>query len=204
MYSIKIDPLMAGILLIPFGLGMILAGFPSGRLADKIGFKYLCFGGLALSSLATLLMPLIIQYDTYTWSISALLFVNGLGWGLYMSPAASISLLCILPQQRSSSSSLRIMFTMLSQMIAIVICFKVIINGMPNEAVVELFIYGGGIDAQYLPSFMAGFHTVCWITFVITLICCLCAWFLPVRAVMAVETPDSEVSSVVGQKEETA
>ncbi|KAG0032312.1 hypothetical protein BGZ81_011185 [Podila clonocystis] len=196
------DPLMAGILLIPFGLGMILAGFPSGRLADRIGFKYLCFGGLALASLATLLMPIVIDYDTNTWSISALLFVNGLGWGLYSSPSASISMLCILPQQRSSSSSLRIMFTMLSQMIAIVICFKVIINGMPNEAVVELFIYGGGIKAEYLPSFMKGFHTVCWITFGITLVCCVCAWFLPVRPVMAAETPESEVSSVVGQKEE--
>ncbi|KAF9302326.1 hypothetical protein BGZ74_005501 [Mortierella antarctica] len=196
------DPLMAGILLIPFGLGMILAGFPSGRLADRIGFKYLCFWGLALASLATLLMPIVIDYDTNTWSISALLFVNGLGWGLYSSPAASISMLCILPQQRSSSSSLRIMFTMLSQMIAIVICFKVIINGMPNEAMVELFIYGGGIKAEYLPSFMKGFRTVCWITFGITLICCVCAWFLPVRPVIAVETPESEVSSVGGQKEE--
>ncbi|KAF9332984.1 hypothetical protein BG006_004113 [Podila minutissima] len=169
------DPLMAGILLIPFGLGMILAGLPSGRLADRIGFKYLCFWGLALASLATLLMPIVIDYDTNTWSISALLFVNGLGWGLYSSPAASISMLCILPQQRSSSSSLRIMFTMLSQMIAIVICFKVIINGMPNEAMVELFIYGGGIKAEYLPSFMKGFRTVCWITFSITLVCCVCA-----------------------------
>ncbi|KAF9927052.1 hypothetical protein FBU30_003514 [Linnemannia zychae] len=186
------DPLMAGILLIPFGLGIMIAGMPSGRMADKIGFRYLCAAGLGLASIATLIMPLIIKPETNTWSISALLLVNGLGWGLYQSPSASISMLCILPQQRSASSSLRIMFTMLSQMIAIVICFKIIISGMPPEAVQELFIYGGGIDAKYLPSFMHGFRIVCWITFAITLLCCICAWGLPIQPVIAKPEPDSE------------
>lgn len=135
------DPLMAGILLIPFGLGIMLAGMPSGKLADTLGYRYLCFVGLAISSIATLIMPLVIEANTNTWVISVLLLINGIGWGLYMSPSASISMLCILPQQRASSSSLRIMFTMLSQMIAIVICFKVIIAGMPPEAMQELFIF---------------------------------------------------------------
>ncbi|KAF9949633.1 hypothetical protein BGZ72_008610 [Mortierella alpina] len=189
------DPLMAGILLIPFGLGIMLAGMPSGKLADTLGFRYLCFGGLALASLATLIMPLVIKPDSNTWVISALLLINGLGWGLYSSPSASISMLCILPQQRASSSSLRIMFTMLSQMIAIVICFKVIISGMPHEAVQELFIYGGGIDAQYLDSFMTGWRAVCWITFAITLVCCACAWALPVTPVVATAAPEEEAES---------
>ncbi|KAF9541301.1 hypothetical protein EC957_003257 [Mortierella hygrophila] len=191
------DPLMAGILLIPFGLGIMLAGMPSGRLADTLGFRYLCFGGLALSSLATLIMPIVIKPDTNTWIISLLLLINGLGWGLYSSPAAAISILCILPQQRSSSSSLRIMFTMISQMIAIVICFKVIISGMPAEAVQELFINGGGIDPMYLDSFMHGWKIVCWITFAITLICTIAALWLPVRPVFAHEVEESAVSSAV-------
>jgi MFS family permease len=191
------DPLMAGILLIPFGLGIMLAGMPSGKLADTLGFRYLCFSGLALASLATLIMPLVIKPDTTTWVISALLFVNGLGWGLYSSPAASISILCILPQQRASSSSLRIMFTMISQMIAIVICFKVIISGMPPEAVQELFINGGGIDSRYLDSFMNGWKIVCWITFAITFACTIAAWYLPVRPVIAQAIEDTAVSSAV-------
>lgn len=191
------DPLMAGILLIPFGLGIMLAGMPSGKLADTLGFRYLCFAGLALSSLATLIMPIVIKPDTNTWIISLLLLINGLGWGLYSSPAASISILCILPQQRSSSSSLRIMFTMVSQMIAIVICFKVIISGMPPEAVQELFINGGGIDPKYLDSFMHGWKIVCWITFAITLICTIAAWWLPIRPVIAHEAEESAVSSSV-------
>ncbi|KAF9114744.1 hypothetical protein BGX27_009968 [Mortierella sp. AM989] len=191
------DPLMAGILLIPFGLGIMIAGMPSGKLADTIGFRYLCFVGLALASLANLIMPIVIKPDSNTWVISALLFINGLGWGLYMSPSASISMLCILPQQRASSSSLRIMFTMLSQMIAIVICFKVIISGMPFDAVQELFIYGGGIDSQYLDSFMHGWKIVQWITFAITLICCFCAWTLPIRPVIAKSSDVSDDESVV-------
>ena len=191
------DPLMAGILLIPFGLGIMLAGMPSGKLADTLGFRYLCFAGLALSSLATLIMPIVIKPDTNTWIISLLLLINGLGWGLYSSPAASISILCILPQQRSSSSSLRIMFTMVSQMIAIVICFKVIISGMPPEAVQELFINGGGIDPKYLDSFMHGWKIVCWITFAITLICTIAAWWLPTRPVIAHEAEEFAVSSSV-------
>ncbi|KAF9585408.1 hypothetical protein BGW38_002519 [Lunasporangiospora selenospora] len=192
------DPLMAGILLIPFGLGIMLAGMPSGKMADTLGFRYLCFFGLALASISTLIMPLVIKPDTNTWVISALLLVDGLGWGLYSSPAASISLLCILPQQRASSSSLRIMFTMLSQMIAIVICFKIIIAGMPQEAVEELFIYGGGIDEIYMDSFMSGWRVVCWITFGITLVCCVCAWALPLQPVFAKPEPElePEISSV--------
>ncbi|KAG0025181.1 hypothetical protein BGZ82_010163 [Podila clonocystis] len=140
-------------------------------------------------------MPLVIKPDTNTWVISFLLLLNGIGWGLYSSPSASISMLCILPQQRSSSSSMRIMFTMLSQMIAIVICFKVIINGMPPAAVQQLFIYGGGMEPQYLESFMDGWKVVQWITMAITLVCCICAWFLPVRPVMATAAPDSTDAS---------
>ncbi|KAF8973407.1 hypothetical protein BGZ46_009923 [Entomortierella lignicola] len=179
------DPLMAGILLIPFGLGIMIAGMPSGKLADTWGFRYLCVVGLALASIATLIMPLVIKPDSNTWVISFLLLLNGFGWGLYSSPSASISMLCILPQQRASSSSLRIMFTMLSQMIAIVICFRVIIAGMPAAAVQELFIYGGGIKPEYLDSFMSGWRIVGWITFAITLICCVCSWALPITPVMA-------------------
>ncbi|KAG0326435.1 hypothetical protein BG000_001410 [Podila horticola] len=189
------DPLMAGILLIPFGLGIMLAGFPSGRLADTLGFRLLCFVGLAIATISTLIMPLAIKPDTNTWVISFLLLLNGIGWGLYSSPSASISMLCILPQQRSSSSSMRIMFTMLSQMIAIVICFKVIINGMPPAAVQQLFIYGGGMEPQYLESFMNGWKVVQWITMAITLFCCICAWFLPVRPVMATAAPESTDAS---------
>ncbi|KAF9314219.1 hypothetical protein BG003_004389 [Podila horticola] len=189
------DPLMAGILLIPFGLGIMLAGFPSGRLADTLGFRLLCFVGLAIATISTLIMPLAIKPDTNTWVISFLLLLNGIGWGLYSSPSASISMLCILPQQRSSSSSMRIMFTMLSQMIAIVICFKVIINGMPPAAVQQLFIYGGGMEPQYLESFMDGWKVVQWITMAITLFCCICAWFLPVRPVMATAAPESTDAS---------
>ena len=62
---------------------------------------------------------------------------------------------------------------------------------MPPQAVEELFIYGGGIDAQYLDSFMHGWKIVQWITFAITLICCICAWFLPVRPVFATEFKDA-------------
>jgi len=191
----KKDPLTAGILLIPFGLGIMLAGMPSGRLADTMGFRFLCTAGLGLASLGTLLMPILIKPTTNTWLISFLLLLNGLGWGLYSSPAASISMLCILPQQRSSSSSLRIMFTMLSQMIAIVICFKIIISGMPPAAMQELFIIGGGIDPMYLGSFMHGWKIVQWITFVITLICCACALALPVRPVFAQTESISEIDS---------
>ncbi|KAF8985842.1 hypothetical protein BGZ46_001393 [Entomortierella lignicola] len=185
------DPLMAGILLIPFGLGIMIAGMPSGKLADTLGFRYLCFLGLLIAAISTMIMPIVIKPDTNTWSISALLLCTGLGWGLYMSPSSSISMLCILPQQRSSSSSLRIMFTMLSQMIAIVLCFKVVISGMPAAAVQELFINGGGIDAMYLDSFMKGWKIVQWVTFGITLFCCICAWALPVRPVIAKPSDDA-------------
>ncbi|GJJ68754.1 hypothetical protein EMPS_01100 [Entomortierella parvispora] len=191
----KKDPLSAGILLIPFGLGIMLAGMPSGRLADTMGFRLLCTAGLGLGALGTMLMPILIEPTTNTWLISFLLLLNGLGWGLYSSPAASISMLCILPQQRSSSSSLRIMFTMLSQMIAIVICFKIIISGMPPEAMQELFIIGGGIAPIYLASFMHGWKIVQWITFAITLICCVCALALPVRPVFAKTESISEDAS---------
>ena len=109
-------------------------------------------------------------------------------------------MLCIRPQQRSASSAIRIMYTMLAQMIAIVLCFKIIIAGMPPQAVEELFIFGGGISPQFLDSFMHGWRIVCWITFAITLTCCICTWVLPVKAIMALPEPDSEVASVVEAK----
>lgn len=77
--------LMAGLLLIPQGIGMLLTRSLAGKLTDKIGSRWVVFLGTVLTILGTI--PFVFsKVDTSTLLISLALIFRGAGLGAIMIP----------------------------------------------------------------------------------------------------------------------
>ncbi|MCP9965250.1 MFS transporter [Actinomadura madurae] len=84
-YDYEDTPLWAGIYLLPLTAGFLVAGPVSGHLSDRHGARAFASGGLVLSALAfagLLLIPTDFGYTTF----ALLIFLNGIGSGLFAAP----------------------------------------------------------------------------------------------------------------------
>jgi MFS family permease len=169
------NALQAGIDVIPFGVGMVLAGYPSGKLGDVYGYKPPAIVGPLISALG-LIGAAFIKLTTNYWVTAAYLFFAGLGAGVYNSPISAIGMLAVPPSERGQSSGVRMMLTMVANAISIVICFSLIVGNLPAALVYKLFIIGGGgLDESTAKPFMDGFHYVIWILVAANLVAALCS-----------------------------
>jgi len=77
------DPLTAGYKLIPYGIGVILTGFISGFISDKIGVRKPAVAGPIISCFGCLGLALVTR-DTNFWLNAFAQFVAGLGLGTFL------------------------------------------------------------------------------------------------------------------------
>ncbi|GAA3451515.1 MDR family MFS transporter [Dactylosporangium matsuzakiense] len=80
----------AGLLLIPQGVGALLARFLVGKLVDRFGARAVTVAGFLLTALATVPFALA-GPDTGPWWLGAVLLVRGLGLGTLLIPPMSVA-----------------------------------------------------------------------------------------------------------------
>ena len=137
------DPLAAGIALIPFGIGIMIAGFLSGALADKVGVRNMAMAG-PMFVLAACIGLSQLNKQSSAGGIGGLLFFAGFGVGLFQSPNGMANMLSVLPNQRGVAASISMLTMMFCSMVGIVITFSFVLNSMSQADLFILFIYGGG------------------------------------------------------------
>lgn len=121
------DPLAAGIALIPFGLGIMFAGLLSGGLSDKVGVRNLATFGPLVTMAAVAGMSSFDQY-TSAANIGGVLFVSGLGVGLFQSPNMMCNMLSVLPEYRGVAAAVSMLTMTFSMMAGIVLTFSFVLN----------------------------------------------------------------------------
>jgi EmrB/QacA subfamily drug resistance transporter len=82
---------IAGVVMFVGALGMGIAGTLSGRLSDRYGFRIFTFLGIG-TLLFTGIGLAFLTMDTPVWVIMPVLFINGLGMGLWMAPNMNATL----------------------------------------------------------------------------------------------------------------
>ena len=90
--------LHAGLLLIPQGIGALVARFVVGRLVDWTGARVVTIGSFLLAAVATVPFALA-GPGTSLWWLGAVLFVRGLGIGAVLIPPMSVAYQDIHPAQ---------------------------------------------------------------------------------------------------------
>ena len=130
-YSFESTPLWAGIYLLPITLGFLVAAPIAGSVADRFGARPLTVGGMALmavSFIALLLIPVNFDY----WVFAILIFLNGLGGGIFTAPNAAAIMSSVPPSERGAASGVRATFFNAGSSLSIGIFFSLMIVGLAN------------------------------------------------------------------------
>ena len=154
------DPLIAGLMLTPFGAAFLVIGPLSGKLSDRIGSKILTPIGLGISALG-LLGLFFIGPNTPYWLLSLFMALMGGGSGFFVSPNTNAIMSSVEPHMRGSAAGVLNMLNNTGQMLSIAIVFPLALSKVPQTAMMQVFIYGGGMSKYpaALALFMDGLHS---------------------------------------------
>ncbi|MEX7469163.1 MFS transporter [Mycobacterium adipatum] len=143
-YSFESTPLWAGIYLLPVTVGFLVAAPVAGTLADRFGARPLTVGGMLLmaaSFVALLMIPVNFDY----WIFALLVFLNGLGGGIFTAPNTAAIMSSVPAAQRGAASGVRATFFNAGSSLSIGIFFSLMIVGLANSLPAAL---SNGLQAQ--------------------------------------------------------
>ncbi len=160
------DPLTAGLSLIPFGISFMIFGPLAGHWSDQIGPRLLTILGLVLSALGLLGLAFI-DHNTPFWVLAVLMLINGIGGGLFNSPNSSTIMKSVPPERRGMAASTRVMLANVGSMFSLAIALPMVLSNIPEEDMMRLFLYGGGISSNAMAIFEHGLHAAFLLFFVV-------------------------------------
>ena len=130
-YSFESTPLWSGIYLLPATFGFLIAAPVAGKLADRYGARLFTVGGMflmAVSFIALVLIPVNFDY----WIFAILVFVNGLGGGIFTAPNTAAIMSSVPAAERGAASGVRATFFNAGSSLSIGIFFSLMIIGLAN------------------------------------------------------------------------
>lgn len=130
-YSFESTPLWAGIYLLPATFGFLVSAPLAGTLSDRLGARPLTVGGMllmAVTFIALLLIPVNFDY----WLFAVLVFLNGVGGGLFTAPNTAAIMSSVPADQRGAASGVRATFFNAGNSLSIGIFFSLMIVGLAN------------------------------------------------------------------------
>ncbi|MBB3931290.1 MFS family permease [Kaistia hirudinis] len=128
-YSFEETPLWAGIFMLPLTLGFLVATPVSGYLSDHHGARPFAVGGMiigAISFAALMELPPDFSYPLFAF----LLFLNGLGSGLFIAPNSTAIMNSVPAAERGQAAGMRATTLNSGQVLSIGIFFSLMIAGM--------------------------------------------------------------------------
>jgi MFS family permease len=147
-YSYASTPLWAGIYLVPMTIGFLIAGPLSGFLSDRFGPRLFAAGGLlvmAISFVGLLLLPGDFNYVIF----AVLIFINGLGGGLFAAPNTSLIMSSVPANMRGAASGMRATFQNAGQVLSIGVFFSLMVAGLASSLPNAL---SSGLTGQGVPT----------------------------------------------------
>jgi EmrB/QacA subfamily drug resistance transporter len=174
------DPLRAGLLLTPFGAAFMIIGPLSGRLSDRVGSRILAPIGLGISSIGLLGLTTI-GPSTPFWLLALYMALMGGGSGFFVSPNTNAIMSSVEPHTRGAAAGILSMLNNTGQMLSIAIVFPLALSAVPMAAMMQVFIYGGGMSQfpAALAIFLHGVHLAFFVSFGLSAIAMIVAALRP-------------------------
>jgi EmrB/QacA subfamily drug resistance transporter len=151
-YSFVSTPLWAGLYMLPVTAGFFLSGPLSGWLSDRYGARPFATAGMVLAA-ATFGLLMLLPADFSYPLFATLLFVNGIGFGLFAAPNTTAIMNAVPAEQRGAASGMRATFQNSGMLLSIGVFFSLMIVGLastlPTEMRTQLVAHG-------VPSDVAG------------------------------------------------
>jgi EmrB/QacA subfamily drug resistance transporter len=128
-YNYEVTPLWAGIYLLPLLIGFVLMGPLSGWLSDRFGARLFSTVGMLIQVVGFLLLTVLPANFDYTW-FAIMLFILGLGQGMFSSPNTSSVMNSVPADQRGAASGMRATFQNSGSLVSIGVFFSIITAGL--------------------------------------------------------------------------
>ena len=147
-----LDPLQAGTDLIPFGIGIMVGGFVSGGFADRFGIRAMMIIGPLIALADDACLSVMDQHTTVAY-VGGILFLTGLGIGLFQSPSVMATMLSVPYEKRGVAAAIGILTMTFCMMVGMVLTFSLVLHSLTAEQLFAIFVNGGGMTA---PTTVAG------------------------------------------------
>lgn len=131
-YSYESTPFWAGIYMIPLTLGIFIMGPVSGALSDKYGPSWIATTGMLITALAFVLLA-IMPYNFNYIEFGSVLFLMGVGSGMFGSPNSSSIMNSVPPQNRGVASGMMQTLNNTAMTASMAIFFTILIVGITQR-----------------------------------------------------------------------
>jgi EmrB/QacA subfamily drug resistance transporter len=128
-YNYEVTPLWAGIYMLPLLVGFVFMGPVSGWLSDRFGARLFSTVGMLIQVVGFLLLTALPANFDYIW-FAILLFLLGLGQGMFSSPNTSSVMNSVPADQRGAASGMRATFQNSGSLVSIGVFFSIITAGL--------------------------------------------------------------------------
>ena len=150
-YSFEETPLWSAIFMLPLTVGLLAAAPAAGWLSDRFGSRPFAVGGMvvgALSFIGLMLLP-----PNFSYALFALLiFLNGLGTGLFIAPNATQIMNSVPAQERGQASGMRATAMNAGMVLSIGVFFSLMLVGLAEMLPPTM---QAGLIAQGMPANVA-------------------------------------------------
>ncbi|WP_246207806.1 MFS transporter [Tsukamurella spumae] len=155
-YDYTQTPLWAGIYMVPMTVGFLLSAPISGALSDRIGGRALSSAGLIITAL-TFLALIALPVDFAYWAFALILFVNGVGMGMFGSPNRAVVMNSLPATSRGSGSGMMTTFQNSAMVLSIGLFFSLMIAGLSSSlpGAMSTGLQANGVPAQYASEIAA-------------------------------------------------
>jgi EmrB/QacA subfamily drug resistance transporter len=150
-YSYEVTPLWAGIYMLPLLVGFVFMGPLSGWLSDRFGARLFSTVGMLIQVVGFLLLTVLPANFDYIW-FAILLFMLGLGQGMFSSPNTSSVMNSVPADQRGAASGMRATFQNSGSLVSIGVFFSIITAGLAASLPTTLF---SGLTQAGVPAAVA-------------------------------------------------
>ena len=127
--SYQSTPFWAGVYMIPMIAGFAIMGPISGYFSDKYGARTFATVAMIITA-ATFLALSFLPYDFSYPEFAGIIFIMGLGGGLFAAPNIASIMNAVPPEYRGAASGMRATLQNTAQTISLAIFFTVIITGL--------------------------------------------------------------------------
>ncbi|NJC71672.1 DHA2 family efflux MFS transporter permease subunit [Planosporangium thailandense] len=152
-----LSALQAGLTTAPMSVvSMVVAPF-AGRMADRIGGKFILMAGLALFAVGTGLMTAAAHPDMNRWHLLPGLLVSGLGMGLTFAPLQTVAMRNIEPRMAGAASGLINTTRQLGSVIGSAAAGALLQNQLATKLSASAKAHASALPPQFRDRFVAGF-----------------------------------------------
>lgn len=159
-----IDAVLAGVMLGPVALGLLIASPIAGRMADHANPRRLIVTGLGLTTLAMLGFAALLGAHTGYPLIAALMFLAGVGSGLFNSPNSSLIMGGVAPDRRGVAAGVRTLLMSVGSVVAIIFTLSVVVARVPRDVMLKVFSgLASNLPDATLSPFIGGLREAFWL-----------------------------------------